>query len=97
MLNVAYETGVFRSMFMLHGKTNYPEKTELDTNPSLTLARNPTLSTGERSFGYFTSSRFYDTAIFNLAHMNSPYNLGRDPESRSEIDLRRKMKLTPRE
>ena len=29
-------------------KNNYPEETELDTNPSLTLARNLTLSTGER-------------------------------------------------
>ena len=37
-------------------KNNYPEKTELDTNPSLTLARTLTLSTGERSFGNFTSS-----------------------------------------
>ena len=31
-------------------KHNYPEETELDTNPSLTLARTLTLSTGERSF-----------------------------------------------
>ena len=29
-------------------KYNYPEETELDTNPSLTLARTLTLSTGER-------------------------------------------------
>ena len=29
-------------------KSNYPEETELDTNPSLTLARTLTLSTGER-------------------------------------------------
>ena len=29
-------------------KNNYPEETELDTNPSLTLARTLTLSTGER-------------------------------------------------
>ena len=27
--------------------TDYPEETELDTNPSLTLARTLTLSTGE--------------------------------------------------
>ena len=61
-------------------KFNYPEETELDTNPSLTLARTLTLSTGERSFGHFTSSRCYDTVmIFNLAYMNSPYDLGRDP------------------
>ena len=37
---------------------NYPEETELDTNPSLTLAWTLTLSTGasERNFGHFTSS-----------------------------------------
>ena len=29
-------------------KNNYPEETELDTNPSVTLARTLTLSTGER-------------------------------------------------
>ena len=29
-------------------KNSYPEETELDTNPSLTLARNLTLSIGER-------------------------------------------------
>ena len=29
-------------------KNNYPEETELDTNPSLTLVRTLTLSTGER-------------------------------------------------
>ena len=29
-------------------KNNYAEETELDTNPSLTLARTLTLSTGER-------------------------------------------------
>ena len=31
-------------------KNNYPEETELDTNPNLTLARTLTLSTGERIF-----------------------------------------------
>ena len=31
-------------------KNNYPEETELDTNPSLTLARTLTLSNGERFF-----------------------------------------------
>ena len=39
-LNVLYETGIYRSIFMLHKywlKNNYPEETELDTNPSLTL------------------------------------------------------------
>ena len=38
------------------GENNYPEETELDTNPSLTLARTLTLSTDERYFGNFTSS-----------------------------------------
>ena len=37
-------------------KNNYPEEAELDTSPSLTLARTLTLSTGERSFGNFTPS-----------------------------------------
>ena len=37
-------------------KNNYPEETELDTNPSLTLVRTLTLSTGERSFDNFPSS-----------------------------------------
>ena len=37
-------------------KSTYPEETELDTNPSLTLARTLTLSTGERNFGNFMSS-----------------------------------------
>ena len=37
-------------------KSNYPEETELDTNPSLTLAQTLTLSTGERNFGNFTTS-----------------------------------------
>ena len=53
-------------------ENNYPEETELDTNPRLTLARNLTLSTGERSFGHFASSRCYETAIVNFAYMNSP-------------------------
>ena len=76
-------------MFMLHGywyKSNYPEETELDTNPSLTPAQILTLSTGERSLGNFT----YDTTNFNFSYMNSPCNLGRDPESRSKIDFTRK-------
>ena len=70
-------------------KNTNPEETELGTNPSLTL----TLSTGECSFGHFTSSRCYDNTIVNFANMNSPKNLGRYPESRSEIDLRRKMTI----
>ena len=53
-------------------KNNYSEETELYANPSLTLARNLTLSTGERSSGHFASSRCYDTTIFNFAKINSP-------------------------
>ena len=75
------------------GENNYPEETELDTNPSLTLARTLTLSTGERISGHFTFSRCYDNTIFNFAYMNSPKNLGRDPESRSEIDLKPKITI----
>ena len=37
-------------------KNNYPQETELDTSPSLTLSRTLTLSTGERSFGHYTYS-----------------------------------------
>ena len=41
-LNVPYETSMFWPMLMLHKywkKPNYLEETELDTNPSLTLAQ----------------------------------------------------------
>ena len=62
-------------MFMLH-ENNYPEETQLDTNPSLTHAQTLTLSIGERSFGNFIFSRCYETANFNFAYMNSPSNLG---------------------
>ena len=82
-------------------KNNYPEKTVVDTNPSLTLAQILTLSIGEHNFGHFTCSLCYDTTIFNFAYTNSPYNLGRDPESIPVIDFRQKnhncIKLTPRE
>ena len=74
-------------------KHNYPEERELDTNPILTLARILTLSTGKRNFGHFTFIRRYDTTIFNFAYTNSPYNLGRDPESRSESDFRWKITI----
>ena len=62
-----------------------------NTNPSLTLARTLTLSTGEQ----FHVQSYYNTTIFNFAYMNSPKNLGRDTEStcRSEIDFRRKSQL----
>ena len=74
-------------------KNNYPQETELVTNPSLTLARTLTLSTGERISGHFTFSRRYDTTIFVFAYMNSPKILGRDPESRSEIVWNEKSQL----
>ena len=74
-------------------KNDYPEETELETNPSLTLARTLTLSTGERIFGHFMYSRCYDTTIFNFTYMDSSKNLGKDPESRSEIDFRRKITI----
>ena len=47
-LKVSYETSIFGqcSCCLNIDKNNYPEETELDTNPSLTLAL--TLSTGER-------------------------------------------------
>ena len=45
-------------------KNNYPEETELDINPSLTLARTLTLSIGEYNFGHFTISRRYDLHDF---------------------------------
>ena len=57
-------------------KNNNPEETQLDTNPSLTLAPTLTLSTGERSFGHFASSRCYDNTIVNFANMNSPKKSG---------------------
>ena len=38
-------------------KNNYPEETELDTNPSLTPARTLTLHTGEPNFGNLTYSQ----------------------------------------
>ena len=49
-LKVSYETSIFGqcSCCLNIDKNNYPEETELDTNPSLTLARTLTLSTGER-------------------------------------------------
>ena len=54
------------------------EETELDTKPSLTLAQTLIISTGERSFGCFTSSRCYDTTVSNFAYINSSYNQGRN-------------------
>ena len=70
-------------------ENKYHEETELDTSPNLNLARMLALWTDERSFRHFTFSRCYDTTIYNFANMNSPYNLGWDPESRSEIYLGR--------
>ena len=47
-------------------KNNYIEETELDINPSLTLAQTLTLSTGVHSFGHFTPSCCCDTTILIL-------------------------------
>ena len=47
-------------------KNNYPGETELDTNPSITPARTLTLSTGERSYGNFTSSLITTTRFLIL-------------------------------
>ena len=44
-------------------------------------------------FVHFTSRRFYDSRIFNFAYMDSPYNPGRDPDSRSELDFRRRVTI----
>ena len=78
---------------------NYPDETELDTNPSLTPAQTLTPSTGERSLGNFTSCPCYDTTNFNFAFVNSPCNLGKDPESRNGFYTKNHscMKLTPKE
>ena len=72
---------------------NYPEEAELDIKHRLTLARTLTLPTGERSFGNFTSGRYYDTTNLNFAYMNLPSNLGRDPESRSKMDFTQKITI----
>ena len=74
-------------------KNNYPEETELDTDPSLTLARTLTLSTGERILAILrpvvvTTLRFLIWCIW--IHQK---NLGRDPESKSEIDSRQKITI----
>ena len=74
-------------------KNNYHEETELDTNPSLNLAQTLTLPTGECNFGHFSSSPCCDTTISNFAYVNSPYNLGRDPEYISEINFRRNVTI----
>ena len=41
-------------------ENNFPEETELDTNPSLTLARTLTLSTGERILAILSLLRHHD-------------------------------------
>ena len=58
-LSVAYVTGIFGhcSCCINIGKDSYPEETELDINPRVTLTRTLTLSTGERNFTHFPSGR----------------------------------------
>ena len=72
-------------------KNNYHEETELDTNPSLTLARTLTLSTGERSSGHFTSllrCHEFKFCVYEFTKKSGGGGGGgEDPESRSEIDL----------
>ena len=58
-------------------ENNYPEETELDTNPSLTLARTVTLSIGERIFGHFKSSLVTTPRFLIFVYMNSPKIWGR--------------------
>ena len=48
------------------------------------------ISTCERSFDNFASSRCYVNTIFNLPYINSPHNMLRDPDSKSEIDFTQK-------
>ena len=74
-------------------KNNYPEETELDTNPSLTLARTLTLSTGERSFGNFTPSLVTTSRFLILCIWIHQKIWGGNPESRSEIGLRWKITI----
>ena len=59
--------GIFVKFCINIDKNNYLEDKELDTNPSITLAQTLTLSTCQRSFGHFTSSRCNNTTIFNFA------------------------------
>ena len=56
-------------------KNYYPEETELDTNPSLTLARTLTLSTGELNFGNLTSSLVTTPRLLILRIWNHQKNL----------------------
>ena len=80
-------------------KNNYPEETELDTNPSLTLARTLTLSTGERNVGNFTSSlattpRFL---ILRIWIHQKIWGGIQSLDQKSISDEKKKMKLTPKE
>ena len=57
-------------------KCNYPDETESDTNPSLTLARTLTLSTGERILAILrpivvTTPRFLSLCIW--IHQNMKF------------------------
>ena len=74
-------------------KNNYPEETELDTNPSLTLARKLILSTGGRSFGHFTPSRCYDTTLFDFAYMNSIKKIWGGVQNLDQKSLWKKLQL----
>ena len=81
-------------------KNNYAEETELDTNPSLTLARTLTLSIGERNFDNFTSSlvttpRFFILRIWIYQKIwGAIQSLD---QNRFEAKNHNWMKLTPKE
>ena len=94
-LSVAYETSILWeiSCCMNIDKNNHPEETELDINPSLTLAQTLTLSIGECSLGNFTFNRCYDPTYLIFAYTNSPSSLERDPESRSDMEFTRQITI----
>ena len=56
----------------------YPAETEIDTNPSLTLPRIVTLSTGEHGFGNFTSSLVRDQESKSEIHVRRKITIARN-------------------
>ena len=65
---------------------------KLDTNTGLTLSRILTLTASDRSFSNFNFSHCFVTISFTfyLLHIDSPYNLFTDPQSKLEIDFKLK-------
>ena len=74
-------------------ENNYAEETELETKSSITLVRPLTISTGERTFGQFTSGSCNDTTMFNFAYMNSSKHLGgiQNQDQKSILDENSKL------